>query len=297
MVLSVPADSSPRPAATVLVLRSGPAGPEVFMVRRQEGAAFGGADVFPGGRVDASDAAADRGWCDGLEHAARQLAEIPLDDALAHHVAAARELFEEAGVLLARTRSGGFVSLAGAADHSRFTQYRRDVHSSATTFRDIIEREGLSLALDALVLYAYWVTPPVDARRFATRFFVTRLPPGQTPAHDEVETTDGRWISAPAALDAGARGDIVLPPPTWTTLRELERFGSVDQAIEWARRRTVRRREPTLWQRDGERMLLMPGDPLHPDAGAEPGETGEGIETRFVWSAGRWRPSREGIER
>lgn len=294
MVLPVPFDSSPQPAATVLVLRDGPAGPEVFMVRRQEGGAFGGADVFPGGRVEASDAAADRGWCDGLEHAVRQLAELLPADALAHHVAAARELFEEAGVLLARTRSGGFVSLANAAEHGRFRQHRRDVHASAPAFRDIVEREALSLALDALVLYAYWVTPPVDARRFATRFFVTRLPPGQTPAHDEVETTGGRWISAPAALDAGARGDIVLPPPTWTTLRELERFGSVDQAIEWARRRTVRRREPRLVQRAGERMLLMPGDPLHPDAGAEAGES---METRFVWSAGRWCPSTEGIER
>ena len=94
---------TPRPAATVVVLRDGPAGPEVFMVRRHEGTAFmGGAHVFPGGRVDAADGDADASWCDGIEHATRQLDGLPPAEALAYHVAAARELFEEAGVLLAR---------------------------------------------------------------------------------------------------------------------------------------------------------------------------------------------------
>src|SRR6476620_2311671 len=99
--VNVPAN--PRPAATVVVLRDSSAGPEVFMVRRHEGTAFmGGAHVFPGGRADAADGDADAGWCDGLDHAARQLEHLPRADALAYHVAATRELFEEAGVLLAR---------------------------------------------------------------------------------------------------------------------------------------------------------------------------------------------------
>ena len=81
MVPSVPPDSSPAPAATVVILRDGAAGPEVFMVRRHEAhAAFSGAHVFPGGRVDPADRqTADADWCDGLEPAARQLA--PLDPA------------------------------------------------------------------------------------------------------------------------------------------------------------------------------------------------------------------------
>ena len=133
------------------------------MVRRHEGTAFmGGAHVFPGGRVDASDHDADATWCDGLEHAQRQLASVTADEARAYHVAAARELFEEAGVLLARSANGQFVSLAGADAHARFKQYRSDVHKGAATLRAIVERETLRLAVDSLMLFAHWVTPPVD---------------------------------------------------------------------------------------------------------------------------------------
>src|SRR6185312_17393343 len=96
--------ANPRPAATVVVMRDSPAGPEVFMVRRHQGTAFmGGSHVFPGGRVDPGDrGTADASWCDGVDAAASQLADLPAVDAVAFHIAALRELFEEAGVLLAR---------------------------------------------------------------------------------------------------------------------------------------------------------------------------------------------------
>jgi 8-oxo-dGTP pyrophosphatase MutT (NUDIX family) len=283
--------NGPTPAATVLVLRDGPAGPEVFMVRRREGtSSFSGAHVFPGGRVDESDAgAADAGWCDGVHHATRQLGDLSPGEAVAYHMAAVRELFEEAGVLLARDRSGAFVALASAGDHDRFKHYRLDVHAHRRTLRDIVEHEGLRLALDALILHAHWVTPSIDgARRFDTRFFVTRVPPFQTPAHDETETTGSSWITAAAAIDAAERCDIVLPPPTWTTLREVERFRTVDEVVMWSRLRLVRRREPELFQQDGTRVLLMPGEPRH-SGGAEERRPSE---TRFVWADGRWRPER-----
>src|SRR5881398_2209414 len=134
--VNVPAN--PRPAATVVVLRDSSAGPEVFMVRRHEGTAFmGGAHVFPGGRVDPRDEA-DVAWCDGIVHACSQLADMPAADAIAYHVAAARELFEEAGVMLARDRAGAFVSLAGPDVHERFKQARTAVHSGTTTSSRIV---------------------------------------------------------------------------------------------------------------------------------------------------------------
>ena len=272
-----------------MVLRDGPAGPEVFLVRRHESTAFmGGAHVFPGGRVDAADGDAEDTWCDGVEHAVHQLDGLPPAEALAYHVAAARELFEEAGVLLARHPDGDFVSLAGPADHERLKQDRARVHGGETTLRAVIEREGLRLALDALVLFAHWVTPPIDSRQFDTRFFMTRVPPHQTPAHDDTETTDSVW-ARPAAAIAQAEGDeIVLPPPTWSTLRELEPHESVKDALAWARRRTVIRRMPKAIEEDGHRMLLLPGDPLHPDpAGDDPPR-----ETRFVLIDRRWRARR-----
>ena len=286
---SDPIVANPRPAATVVVLRDGPAGPEVFMVRRHEGTAFmGGAHVFPGGRVDAADRDADDTWCDGMAHAASQLDGLPPADAVAYHVAAARELFEEAGVLLARHPDGDFVSLAGAADHERLKRDRGRVHDATTTLRAVIERERLRLALDALVLFAHWVTPPIDSRQFDTRFFMTRIPPHQTPAHDDTETTHSLWARPADAIAQAGRDEIVLPPPTWSTLRELEPFESVKEALAWARRRTVIRRMPKAIEQDGHRMLLLPGDPLHPDpAGDDPP-----LETRFVLIDRRWRAER-----
>jgi 8-oxo-dGTP pyrophosphatase MutT (NUDIX family) len=281
--------ANPRPAATVVVLRDGPAGPEVFLVRRHEDTAFmGGAHVFPGGRVDAADGDADDSWCDGIQHAVGQLGGLPAAEAVAYHVAAARELFEEAGVLLARHPNGDFVSLAAADDHERLKQDRARVHSAGTTLRAVIEREGLRLALDALVLFAHWVTPPIDSRQFDTRFFMTRVPPDQTPAHDDTETTHSLWARPADAIAQAARDEIVLPPPTWSTLRELEPFESVEQALGWARARTVVRRMPMAIEQDGHRMLLLPGDPLHPDpAGDDPPR-----ETRFVLIDRRWRAER-----
>lgn len=288
MVLTVGSGSEIRPAATVIVLRDSRSGPEVFLVRRHDANVFmGGAHVFPGGRVDAADIeAADPIWCDGVEHARQQIEEMAPREAAGYHVAALRELFEEAGVLLARDAAGHFVSLAGADDHARFKRYRTEVHAGRRTLRAIVEAEGLRLALDALVQLAHWVTPPVDTRRFDTRFFVTRVPAEQVPAHDEAETTDSCWLTAAGALAAARRGEIVLPPPTWTTIRELEPFASVDEALHWAGRRRVTRREPLFVEEQGVRMLVMPGDPKHPEPPAERVPW----ETRFVWKAGHWQP-------
>jgi 8-oxo-dGTP pyrophosphatase MutT (NUDIX family) len=281
--------ANPHPAATVVVLRDSSAGPEVFMVRRHEGTAFmGGAHVFPGGRVDAADREGNSEWCDGIPHAEAQLSLLPGAEAVAYHVAAARELFEEAGVLLARDASGAFVSLAGADDHARFKSARHDVHGGKATLRAVVERERLRLALDTLVLFSHWVTPPIDTRQFDTRFFMTRVPPHQTPAHDETETTHSIWVTPAGAIAHAIAGDIVLPPPTWTTLRELEPFTSVEDAMVWARPRRIVRRMPLAFEQDGRRFLLLPGDPLHPDpAGDEPP-----VETRFVLVEKRWRPER-----
>jgi 8-oxo-dGTP pyrophosphatase MutT (NUDIX family) len=283
-----PIAANPRPAATVVVLRDSASGPEVFMVRRHEGTAFmGGAHVFPGGRVEAADRAGDDGWCDGVAHAARQLPGLAREDAVAYHVAAARELFEEAGVLLARNAGGAFVSLAGA-DHRRFKADRTAVHSGATTLRAVLERDQLRLALDALVLFAHWVTPPIDTRQFDTRFFMTRVPPHQTPAHDDTETTHSVWLTPAVAIAQAGAGAIVLPPPTWSTLRELEPFETVDAALAWAGHRRVVSRQPLLLEQEGARMLVVPGDPLHPDSAGD--ETP--AETRFVFVDRRWRAER-----
>lgn len=256
------------------------------MVRRHHAVAFmANAHVFPGGRVDDSDYSANTTWCDGVVEARTKLPDVAPDAALAFHVAAARELFEEAGVLVARDSSGTSVSLANRADHDRFKAHRAELNAGRRTLREIVEAERLRLALDALVHYAHWVTPPLDIRRFDTRFFVTRVPPQQAPVHDDHEATDSVWIRPADAIAAAGRGDILLPPPTRATLRELERFMSVDAALTWAQTRTVYRREPRVTtEADGTRRMVLPGDPLLPEP--EP----VAFETRFVLADGRWRP-------
>jgi 8-oxo-dGTP pyrophosphatase MutT (NUDIX family) len=275
-----------RPAATVILLRDRPAGPEVFMVRRHEAAAFmAGADVFPGGRVDEADreTAGDR-WCDGLVRAAAQLGDLPPAEAVAFHVAAVRETFEESGVLLARDREGLCVKLSGGDRHGRFARYRRDVHAGTRSLREVVEAEDLRIALDALVPFAHWVTPPIDVRRFDTRFFVALVPPGQTPVHDAGETTASSWVTPADAIARCRRGEIVLPPPTWTTLRELEGFTTATEAMSSARLRHITRREPMFLVHAERKLLVLPGDPLSsgPSAGPSPGET------RFELTNGRW---------
>jgi 8-oxo-dGTP pyrophosphatase MutT (NUDIX family) len=259
------------------------------MVRRHEGTAFmGGAHVFPGGRVDAGDRDADDGWCDGIDHAVAQLPDVDRIQALAFHVAAARELFEEAGVLLARDGAGRMISLSGEDRRARYRTYRDDVHDGRETFRVIVKREGLRAALDALVTFAHWVTPPIDSRQFDTRFFVTRVPSDQMPAHDETETTHSTWLTPAAALAQAVAGEIVLPPPTWTTLRELEPFATVEQVLSWARSRQISRRQPKVIEEHGRRTLLLPGDPQYPEAT----DAERPLETRFVLVDKRWRAER-----
>lgn len=278
-----------HPAATVILLRDSAAGPEIFMVRRNAGTSFmAGQHVFPGGKVEGADQQpVDSGWFVGADRAALHWPDLLPDQAVAYHVAAARELFEEAGVLLARGTTGGLVSLADAADAARFTVHRRAVLAGTLTLDALMARETLRLALDTLLPWAHWVTPPVTTRRFDTRFFVARLPPDQTPVHDEAETTDGEWTSAAGALDNARRGNIVLPPPTWMTLRELEAFRSVDEILASAPARDKQRREPLLAEQDGSRMMIMPGDPEY---GVDTSVSAPPLyETRFVWRDGQWR--------
>jgi 8-oxo-dGTP pyrophosphatase MutT (NUDIX family) len=266
-------------------MRDSAAGPEVFMVRRHHAVAFmAGAHVFPGGRVDAGDHGATDGWCDGVEAATQQFRGATVEDTLAYYVAAVRELFEEAGVLLARTTQGELARLSGNTIHARFKDHRADLHGGRSTLRDIAAAEGLRLAFDALVPFAHWVTPPGDTRRFDTRFFVTRVPPHQIPAHDDAEATQSAWMTPAGAIEAAIAREIVLPPPTWATLRELQPFTCVDDALAWTRARTVRRRQPKLIEENGTRMLVLPGDPLNPQPEAVL------FETRFIWAEDSWRP-------
>jgi len=241
----VPPAIDPCPAATVVLLRDDPAGLEVLLVRRREALAFmGGAHVFPGGRVDNADRAADPVWCRGIEQAERRMSPLAPRDGVSFYVAAARELFEEAGVLLAVDCQGRPLTLAREGDAARFLAYRAEVLADARRFRAVLEAETLALDLERLVFCAHWITPPRFERRFDTRFFLAPMIDGQTADHDRGETTDSLWIRPADALARDQEGLLQLPPPTRHMLGELTAFGSVASALASYGARVVERREP-----------------------------------------------------
>src|SRR5687767_3345893 len=156
---------TPRPAATILLLRETAAAPEVFMLQRTSKAVFlPGAYVFPGGALDADDAS-ERAWrrVRGLDDA-RASARLGLPSGgLAYWVAAARECFEESGILLAFDEKNSPVSPARAAALEGF---RGPLNEGAAQFSEFLERENLYIHAQDIAYYSHWITAPGRARRF-----------------------------------------------------------------------------------------------------------------------------------
>lgn len=232
----VPADSVPvRPAATVMLVRDGDAGLEVFMLRRTLSAAFArGQYVFPGGKVDGDDHAEEfEPFCDGLDDATASARMGMERGGLAWLVAAIRECFEEAGVLLARPAGGADIVRFDAPETVvRFNAARHAVHDGSRSLVDVCDAEGLVLLTDRIHLVDHWITPVGERRRFDTRFFVAKAPDAQEPLHDDKETIASLWVRPTDALAMWRAGELQMFPPTVASLRFLEPFGSADTAVE-----------------------------------------------------------------
>jgi 8-oxo-dGTP pyrophosphatase MutT (NUDIX family) len=207
-----------RPAATVMLVRDasdGPEGIEVFMMRRTTNAVFGaGMYVFPGGRVDGIDGAADIApYCQGLDDVTAS-AKLGIDrGGLAYWVAAVRECFEEAGVLLAEPRAGGPLRLR--------PQDRHAVHDSSMSLVELCRRDDLVLDLSTTHYVDHWITPVGESRRFDTRFFLSEMPADQEPLHDDKETVDSLWVRPSDALRMEQDRELMMMPPTMANLRFL----------------------------------------------------------------------------
>lgn len=210
---------------------------EVFMLRRTSAAVFAASQyVFPGGRVDdVDDAVAMESWCEGRNDAgASALLTLPAGG-LAYWVAAIRECFEEAGVLLARHRSSGeVVRFDDPAVAARFSQYRRDVHAGRLGLAELCHREDLRLITDEIGYVSHWITPYGERRRFDARFFVARAPLAQEPLHDDLETVESLWVRPAEALDRHRRGDLAMYAPTVSNLRFLAEHSTASAAVRAA---------------------------------------------------------------
>ena len=252
---------APRPSTTVVLLRDAAAGPETLLVLRHADASFGASYVFPGGvnePVDQEVGAHAGGADDALLSRRLGLAAC----GLACFSAAIRELVEETGVLLARR--AGAAELIADCD---FDALRGPLNAGHLSWAELLQRESLTLACDRLHYFAWWVTPRVFGRRYATRFFAARSPAGQQACHDGDELTDSCWLTPAAALAAAVSDEITLPPPTRATLEQLRRFQGVQAALAWADREEARGVDcilPAVLQDGGRQRIVMPGSADYP---------------------------------
>ena len=233
----------------ILARSAGPAF-ELFMVRRHARArSFADAYVFPGGVVRADDFAdqpADLTPAEALARFADRGGDPPADGALALalHRAAARELFEEAGVLLAADAAGRPPAVADA-DAPGWAARRRAVQAGELTMSTMLAAGGLRPALGQLRYFSHWITPLGAERRFDTRFFVAEMPPGQRAADCGVETFAGLWLRPREALARYAAGELPLVFPTRMHLQRLTEPGSLPDLLELARTKPVATVRPT----------------------------------------------------
>ena len=295
----------PKKAATVIVLRDKkPEGFDVFLLKRHEKSSFmGGNYVYPGGRVDRDDGSVElcslsKGMT--LEGAQRHFGGIfSQEESFAHWIAAIRELFEEAGVLLAYDQRGNLLQLRDRDEREKFLHYRELLQKGKISIGEMAQKENLVLALDQLHYYAHWITPEARPERFDTRFFLARYPSGQEASHDQKETTAGIWLTPRNALEENLKGDVILSPPTLKTLEDLSRFKSIDEVFNSQRKEDIRPILPILTKVTSGPLIIFPWDPEYeifqkgeipsPVNHGRPSQPGDNT-TRVLMKENRWLP-------
>jgi 8-oxo-dGTP pyrophosphatase MutT (NUDIX family) len=297
-----------RDAATVMLIRDAEAAEgddggtsiEVCMLRRNLALEFvAGAYVFPGGSVDPEDQRPEaEQFCQGLSDAEASAILGTGPGGLAFWVAALRECFEEAGVLVARSVGTGPSDRGAMLDTTdpmlarRFAAHRHAVNEHRIEFLDVCKQEELLLAVDSVYYVGHWITPELSPRRYDTRFFVAVAPPGQLVSHDDGETIADIWIRPTAALALEAKGEIELLPPTIANLQKIEGFQTTAEVIDWARQVVDVPTVLPIVVVDGERVLILrPGDAGYEEALADRLASGLDVDrgllevARSIWGS------------
>ena len=248
----------PRPAATLILLRDSAAGPEVLMLQRAKSAVFlGGAYVFPGGSLDAGD----------RDLAFRVIDFEAKEPPIEYWIAAVRECFEEAGVLVACDVERRPIPAERA---ERLMPWRQ------RPFAELLEKEDLYIPAGQLAYFGHWITAPGRARRFDTRFFVAAAPAGQQAKHDANETIHDLWITPREALERCERGEIELVFATQHTLRELSGFDTAEAALRHVRGLDEIEVNRACWAqgKDGPKLFRRADPQYHEIHWSDPEETG-----------------------
>jgi 8-oxo-dGTP pyrophosphatase MutT (NUDIX family) len=250
----------PRQASTVLLLRDGAAGLEVYLQRRTRGMPFaGGMTAYLGGGVDPRDGDIETAWAGPPP--ADWAAAFGCDERLARELvcAAVRETFEEAGVLLAGPAGGADVVVPDVSGDDWETQ-RQALLSRELSLAGLLAARGLAVRADLLRPFAHWITPPVEPRRYDTKFFAAALPSGQEARHVSGEADEVSWLTPSAALAEMRAGARPMMPPTIHTLTQLEPFADVAAALAGSPPEPVHPISPTFEETpDGKWAVLDDG--------------------------------------
>ena len=245
----------PRDAATVALVRAGETGLEVYLLRRQTSMAFAaGMCVFPGGAVDPRDFDSSVGWAG--PSAAEWARQLGVGEAHARALvcAAVRETFEESGVLLAGPDGDSVVSDTTGSD---WEADRIALEARALSLTELLTRRGLVLRTDLLGVWAGWLTPVFEPRRYRTWFFVAELPPGQRTRDVSTESDHVVWLSAGEAVATVDAGELFMLPPTYLTCVELTAYDDPDAVLRGAAGRVVEMFMPEVVDA-GEATLSIP---------------------------------------
>ena len=253
--------AEPRNAATVVLLRPGAAGPEVYLLQRQTSMAFaGGMCVFPGGGVDPRDFDSSVAWAgpDPADWARR----LGTDEATARALvcAAVRETFEESGVLLAGPSPDAVVADTTGVD---WEADRVALEGRELSLTDFLNRRGLALRTDLLGAWAGWLTPVFEPRRYRTWFFVADLPEGQRTRDVSTESSRVTWLPATEAVAAVDADRIFMLPPTYLTCLEVAEYADPAAVLAAAGDRTVEMFTPEVTG-DGDDVTLSRPAGLEP---------------------------------
>ncbi len=260
---------TPRPAATLILVRDASHGLEVLLAKRTHLAEFaGGAYVFPGGAVDKADAAPElAALASGIDDA-EACRRLGIEHGgLGYWIAAIRECFEEAGLLFAHAHDDVLIDIDGHAA-PRFGSARKALAAGEVTLLQLLQSHDLRLAADRLHYFSHWITQAGRPRRYDTRFFLAEVPPRQTPSHDGEELVSHLWIRPREALERGHAGELNLMFPTIKTLESIAKLGDVAAAIAFARSpRPMPPMAPRVGIGQGGRKLLVPGDYAYAELG------------------------------
>ncbi len=238
------------PASTVLIIRNGKTGLEVFMVVRNHEIDFAsGALVFPGGKVDKND------YDEKLKNLSYIDEENEFEN-LPFKIAAIRESFEEANVLFANDNTSN--SLVSINRLKNLNKWRQKFNNNTASMIEFASMEGLSFSTKNLIPFAHWITPEKMPKRFDTRFYIAEAPKDHEGEHDGSESVDSIWINPQQALEDCYSNKRTIIFPTRLNLEKLSKSSSVEEALDRARNSKIVTVMPSISKIEGEAFLTIP---------------------------------------